>query len=283
MKQESSTFPAEKQRTAVSEEYEQAAEYLDKFRDLLEDESDHLRQAGFPVSTDCRIDPAKTNFLPESNIQAHRNQVQLERNRQKENTGEDKEKRDVGELLEVVLLLSLNKLWFDGRLVAVRASLYDDYFNGIDTLIIDTKTGVPIAAVDEATVGGMATKNNRSLRKKIEEGATMTYGVEINDSNKVIPRSYKNLPVFLISVTRQELLQLAKDLDKGRLTEFEIVQEIIEGLEEQAYDAVHGDPEDDRSKRGRYDNKRTAPKINRVVNPVLRKAYRRAGEIIKEL
>jgi hypothetical protein len=265
------------------DEYGESRKYLERLKDDLLDESQDLLRRKFPVDSECRIDPRATGIFTEEDTRRHTNQVSALEGGW-ENDSETEDSDVVGELLEVVLTLGINKRWFGGRLIAVRTSRFDDYVNGIDTLIIDTETGQPIAVIDEATKGGMKAKDKRVIRNKIEQGASISYGIDIDENNEVHPRSYKDLPVFYISLSVEDLLSLAKDLsENSELSEFKIVQGITEDLERQAENAIEEDPEEALDSSKKYDNQRSFPRISGVRNPLLRKKYGDALEIFRKL
>jgi hypothetical protein len=251
------------------EKIERALRYM---HDLMAAEAASLAHRGFPVGPDGRIVPEKTGLTSKADQSKHRLLVAAREAswRERETTPDAKRPSNVGELLELVKTLSINQLWFGKRLVSVRTSRYDDYEHGVDNFIFDTETGEPIAAIDEATAGGMKSKNKYATRDKVNNGVSVTYGFDIEkETGRVVSRTYTKLPFFLISVTTDELIKLAGDLENQELSQYNIVNDIIEALKNQAVDAALGDPEDDRSKP--------------VPDPVLRAAYRRALEIFKEL
>jgi hypothetical protein len=251
------------------EKIERALRYM---HDLMAVEAASLAHRGFPVGPDGRIVHEKTGLTSRAELDKHRQLIATREAswRERETTPDAKRANNVGELLELVKTLSINQLWFGKRLVSVRTSRYDDYEHGVDNFIFDTETGEPIAAIDEATAGGMKSKNKYATRDKVNNGVSVTYGFDIEkETGRVFPRTYTKLPVFLISVTTDELIKLAGDLENRELSQYNIVNDIIETLQDQAVDATLGDPEDDHKKP--------------VPDPVLRAAYRRALKIFETL
>ena len=124
-----------------------------------------------------------------------------------------------GEILEAVKTLAFNQEWFGGRLVAVRTTKYDDYFNGVDQLILDTETQEVIAAVDTTT---NPRKKAQELYRKISTGGNVRYGVGLNKENKVEKRSYsgsQTLPIFIISIDKLSLDNLSNDFSDQKFSE----------------------------------------------------------------
>jgi len=268
---------------------EKIAETLRFMRNSMATEAASLEQRGFPVGSDGRIVPEKTGLTTVGEQQKHRKLVAAReaewRAKETRPLAERKQSENTGELLELVKTLSINQLWFGKRLVSVRTSQYDDYEHGVDNFIFDTETGEPIVAIDEATAGGMAKKSITAKRDKVENGATITYGFAVDkETNRVSPKSYANLPVFLISVTTEDLLALARDLMNQEMSQYNIVQSIIDSLINQAYDAAYGDPEDVQIDRTPRNAHRTTQRLNLpVINKSLREAYGRALKIFEAL
>ena len=102
----------------------------------------------------------------------------------------ENEKRD-GALAETVVLAVLNK-FLNERFVVVRASSYDDYEHGVDTLILDRESGGVVCAVDEV-VGILgddryADKVSRAQKKLKEHGGMqVTYGLSFEKTEAGTP------------------------------------------------------------------------------------------------
>lgn len=271
------------------EVFDDAEKYLRELKDVLEDEASDLGRRGFPIESDCRIDPRRTGLEEGEVLQREENRTRELERRWKEERGSmeadpgggsrisrreaQKGTETIGELVETATLLAINKGWFDGftnRLVAVRTSRFDDYVNGVDTLIIDRETNQPIAAIDETTIGGAEKKFSYRMKEKVEEGARVKYGFEVTADNAINPRSYRELPVFFIKLSIEDVFTMAKNLlHDAKSPPYEIIQNILLDLEEQARRAVFSDEKDSE-----------APDVWR---PKLRESYKAALKIFEAL
>ncbi|PIT96826.1 hypothetical protein COT82_01145 [Candidatus Campbellbacteria bacterium CG10_big_fil_rev_8_21_14_0_10_35_52] len=132
-----------------------------------------------------------------------------------------KNKRD-GERFEQLKTIIFNRNFKDPNIIAVRASEYDDYKNGIDNIIVNKKTGQVICAFDEITDD---TKSRRYKEKeeKIKEinengGATLKYGLTFEDSSdgpKPVLKEIKKVSIFILSLSRRELYEEIKNFEKS--------------------------------------------------------------------
>lgn len=189
---------------------EAAAEHLEKISEFLKVESELLNNEGFPVGEDCRLEMSEFESLY-SRDSIERDQEKI--SRIEAHFGESQQE-EVAELLEAVKTLVFNKFWFDGRLVAVRTSKFDDYTNGIDQLILDRETFQPLAAVD--TTLDWKSKLPK-IMEKIQKGGSVKYGAGISEAG-VAKTAQSELPIFIISLKGEEVLDLARGIEAGDLT-----------------------------------------------------------------
>lgn len=157
----------------------------------------------------------------------------------------ENEKRD-GALAETVVLAVLNK-FLNERFVVVRASSYDDYEHGVDTLILDRESGGVVCAVDEV-VGILgddryADKVSRAQKRLKEHGGMqVTYGLTFEKTEAGTPElrrgTLPNVPGFCISLEKEELHTLIRECDftpQSDITDGEkkLFERIIAALERQ--------------------------------------------------
>ncbi|MBP6949011.1 MAG: hypothetical protein KBB50_02985, partial [Candidatus Pacebacteria bacterium] len=103
------------------------------------------------------------------------------------------------------------------RFLVVRTSIFDDYKNGIDNLILDKETGAIICAFDEVLEN--EGDRNRGASKKIEKikksavlgGTRAKYGVSLKEK-KVVRSPARNIPVFYLNIESKDLAELTNDL-----------------------------------------------------------------------
>lgn len=238
----------------IHEETEKIIEYREGLKDYLKEEAENLRKIGFGVDDECRIKPGEfKNLFGAENV--NRDLKWLEQKKAKfEKETPEKIKSEAWEMAKT---LAFNNLWFDKKLIAVRTSEYDDVSKGVDQLIFDTETKTPLAAVDATT--NWKDKSNE-VHKSITNGAVVKYGFGFeNDAWQ--RKSYYNLPLFIISIKNEELLEVLKNLEKEELSyEGKLVQnKILEELKLQS------------------------EKFAESASPKLKSSYEKAGKIFKKL
>lgn len=166
-----------------------------------------LRKMGFEVDDECRINPEA--FAPLYSVinRARNDKAVADLERKFKPIGKEKVER--GEILEMAKTLGFNKHWFGKRLLALRTAKYDDYVNGVDNLIIDKETFEPLAAVDTTTA--YLTKA-KQLAERIQNGSQIKYGYGL-DKKGIKKTTYRNLPLFIISFSPDELDKLSENYE----------------------------------------------------------------------
>ncbi len=106
-----------------------------------------------------------------------------EQHKNNEKWQDDKEKNP-SSIAEMAIHLTLNKQ-FGGEFIVARASEFDDYFNHIDNVIIDKKTGAVICGFDDV-LGKDGDDGGNKKREKISKewqhnGSKLNYGATINE------------------------------------------------------------------------------------------------------
>ncbi len=148
--------------------------------------------------------------------------------------------------LEKVITALFYKLLREDFLV-MRSCTYDDYFNGIDNVIVNKKTGDVICAFDEVhdEVGGerQIGKTQKVLKIAQDGGAMLKYGMilkkdGVTGKQKLVKKPIINIPVFYIGLSTDELKSLLSgmsyDIDgKINQIEFDIFDKIMISLEDQ--------------------------------------------------
>lgn len=127
----------------------------------------------------------------------------------------EREKNGQMEMFTSVLFHKILKNEF----VVMRASAYDDYVNGIDTVMVNKKTGDIVCAFDEVhnhkNSARAEEKSKKTIKKAREGGATLSYGIEI-ENGKMKRKEIKNLPVFFIGLETEELEDVLANMDYGK-------------------------------------------------------------------
>ncbi|MFZ2188189.1 MAG: hypothetical protein WAV73_01330 [Candidatus Moraniibacteriota bacterium] len=149
-------------------------------------------------------------------------------------------------LLEKAVIALFYRL-LDAEFMVMRSSTYDDYFNGIDNVIVNRKTGAVICAIDEvhSEIDGerLSDKIQKVERIAKDDGATLKYGVMLKKdastgAQKLVKRPIENIPVFYIGLSAEELKSLLSGMNydvNGKINqiEFDIFDKIMISLEDQ--------------------------------------------------
>ena len=150
--------------------------------------------------------------------------------------------------LEMAITILLHKRFGD-RYVVVRASKYDDYFNGIDNVLVNKETGDVICAFDEVRMNERsdrdAYKKERSRKKASQGGATLKYGFQIT-GGKIVKQPIASIPIFCLGLDSEDCnalinnISYANKTDNPTLktqtlneTEKEILEKLLASIREQ--------------------------------------------------
>lgn len=126
--------------------------------------------------------------------------------------------------------------------VVVRSSTFDDYFNGLDNVIVNKKTGDVVCAFDEVHGERGQERHDQKLEKvkKIARkgGAALKYGLSF-EAGRPVRKSLANIPVFYLALSNQELRGLLDQMsygvdDRPNPAELETFDKLIGLMEEQA-------------------------------------------------
>ena len=243
--------------------------YVEKLKFPLQERAKKLREKGFPVGEDCRIDPSQFRaFIAESEIKKDLYRVAEQEKQWRRETAlkslKEQSHQNIiqknGELLETVKTLGMNESRCSCLLVAVRTNKFDDDFNGVDNLIFDTVPFQPSAAIDATT----NLLNKKDAIQKVQDGVTVKYSAEYTHAG-AIKRTFNKLPVLLITSPIEEVATLAKDLINGSESEEgEIARRnIVANLKQQAEQIAKG--------------------IIAIADPKLKEAYRKTSEILNSI
>ncbi|MFA6193848.1 MAG: hypothetical protein WC726_03260, partial [Parcubacteria group bacterium] len=141
--------------------------------------------------------------------------------------------------MEMAITALLVKILGDDFLV-VRSATIDDY-DGVDNIILNKRTGEVICAFDEVHEGGdgKRTDEKKEKMKKVArgEGAKISYGMGL-EAGQLRRTKMENVPVFFLSLKREELENLLNnmDFDLGSdvtAVENEIFSELLKSLRQQ--------------------------------------------------
>jgi hypothetical protein len=122
--------------------------------------------------------------------------------------------------------------WFQNRIIVIRTSEYDDYFNGVDHLILHPETLKVLAAIDTTTNWKEKIKNPKVM-ETIKKGVKIFYGVNYTKEGKINFGSLNEIPIFIIPIPSDELITIAENY-LNRISTFENKVKILNLLIEQS-------------------------------------------------
>jgi len=184
---------------------------IEKIIYLQEKLSENLRSEGIPVTNECRLQISGfQGVYPQDEIEIDIRIVLELQKKWSEEGGIKKE----GEQFEVIKTIIFNK-FLGNDFVAVRSSLYDDFKNGVDNIILDKKTGNLICAFDEvASISGkeFEDKKEKVLSKNIKQkGVKLKYGIYLK-GEKIDLGPIQNIPLFYLALPSDRLKEAIKKL-----------------------------------------------------------------------
>lgn len=213
-------------------------------------DEEKIRKQELEFSDANTTNPNRLNFFKERGLDTPEKRLDYWR----EKEGVEPEK------LEKAILCVLHK-FLNSEFIIARASKYDDYFNGIDTVIVDAKTKRVVGAFDEVRGTNSLLGNTKKLEKVFNKaqkgGAHLKYGINFeNDSKesqepqlnrsakfngveqKIIRKEMHHVPLFMIALSKQDLSDLLAGMNggaEGRPAEIEtkIFNQILDSFENQ--------------------------------------------------
>ncbi len=172
------------------------------------------QEEGFPVQTlTGRVDMLDPRFHAfRGDWQWKRDVAAMEKTKNAPSirvSGADVESRlfHEGEQFELITAVILEK-FLSRRFVVLRSSPHDDFHNGVDTILLDKKTGEIVCAFDEvgADNARLDEKEERAFLTNIRKGgARLDYGFRKNEDGKFVPASINNLPLFYLAISSKDL------------------------------------------------------------------------------
>jgi len=207
----------EKIPISIPERKETSTERLESW---LREKAKELKKIGFPVNEELRIE--ETQFIgvyPGKEIKRDREKVAqrreewLEKDIRERKFGIEK----IGEKFEKITTYLLNTHLENAGLVVVRASEYDDVYQGVDHLVLDIETGNVVAGIDSSVKSfdkEYEKKAQKVLEMNLKGGAIIKYGViakKEGEEIKIGKRRIQEVPVFLFNLPQTEVSDLIEE------------------------------------------------------------------------
>jgi outer membrane murein-binding lipoprotein Lpp len=174
-----------------------------------------------PIMDDGRIDPRhyRQSESPQYTDPATRADQKVVEGLLREQGGINIQ-RD-GERLEMYTMVTLNTA-LQPEYIVIRSSLFDDFQNGVDHLLVNAQTGKVICAFDNVAAAHNENEASEALRdsllakklarisgKNMGGGASVKYGIQItrsdNGKSALVKRPLSGLPIFYIAITADML------------------------------------------------------------------------------
>lgn len=215
---------------------------IEKLKILVESLAEKMRGEGVPVTKDCRIDmdgfkevyPLKFLDRDKEEIKNREAEWLSELSKlpsgEREKAKKNKEKADQLEMLKTVIFAK----FLGEEYLSVRTSLYDDYVNHADNVILEKKTGNLACALDE--VGDMEGPTYEKKTKDVlgrniyRKGVSLKYGLKFEQGKLRLGKTEK-APIFYLALKDlfiekgiRELTSLEKKSDfEKKLFEYFII------------------------------------------------------------
>jgi hypothetical protein len=215
---------------------------MKEFSDLFGEEAvrqdeEKVEKQELEFSDANTTNPSRLAFFEEKGLNTP--EKRLEHWREKERTEPEK--------LEKAILCIFHK-FLHSKFIIARASKYDDYFNGVDTVIVDAQTQKVVGAFDEVRGTDSLLGNTKKLEKVFNKaqkgGANLKYGLnfekdsEKDSTQKITKKEIYHVPLFVIALNKEDLSDLLKGMNgeaEGKPAEIEskIFNQILDSFENQ--------------------------------------------------
>ncbi len=127
----------------------------------------------------------------------------------------DKKQSNISEMLFSYLMRES----LGDEFLVVRASYYDDYENGVDYILLDKETGAVVCGIDQVwgrgADDGAGKKDEKMKSKMLAGGAKLKYGLSFDEKNSLCKKELKNIPVFFLGISNDDLLKALSFLQKN--------------------------------------------------------------------
>ena len=200
-------------------------------------------------------------------------------------TDKDPWQRIDSEFFEQLVPLLFTKVMPE-KFIAVRSAKYDDYTNGVDTIIIDRDTGEILCSVDEFTSDKeMVTGHKvKKVMQVNSNGTVLSYGYKRESNDSFVPvKACGNFPVCVLSIPRSKVHEiigiLGEGLDNVSDLEKKAFKELIDGLHDSLNAILEGIRERERERKSDDPYERMAMRVEED----LKKRVNRARKLFSDI
>jgi hypothetical protein len=222
---------------------------LESLSHYLKKVQEKLQESNFPVTEDCRVNSESDFFR---HISKEKKEKHLEKVKSLEvKLGITHNKEKTGEQLEMLKTALFDKFLGD-KIFVLRSSKYDDYYNGIDNILIDKKTGEMVCAFDEVAFNDRSQDERLQEKKKdiyeknVNCSGKLDYGFKFkNNSQEIQPSIIENIPVFYIYFPSKYLRKTIKEFNSNEKLNKKVFNTLIKELKVQADNEcfIHNPPQ----------------------------------------
>lgn len=208
----------------------------ESLREYLKELAGKLKKSGIEVDEECHIDMKAYGLEARYAAQARKDILDIEKREtkwEKEKGKADKkplqEKMSNGKKMEMFKTALFNKA-LGGKFFILRSSLFDDYNNGIDNVIVERGTGAVVGAFDEVvSKDGKAEKAGKVAAHNTKGGAFLKYGIGLKDG-QIIKQKNEHIPLFYLALEKEELIQAINNFDASEENLSELEKQLLEKL-----------------------------------------------------
>jgi len=145
-------------------------------------------------------------------------------------------------IFEMLVTVIFNKI-LKSDFIIVHTSKNDDINHHADNVIIDKKTGNIVCTLDEVKTNARSRRYDEKLDKvrkyNKRNGIFIEDGVELNEQNKLFKTANKNIPLFLLQISEEEIKEILEKMNidsREDVSEIElkVFDKLIRSLESQA-------------------------------------------------
>lgn len=217
-------FGKEPQFVARPEKKESLTQKFEKLQDFVKEMSDELKKEGIPVNEKGRVDTDKfEGAYRKEIIEADKDWVDDLKKQWERGIVSGSQwggllsreqilrQKTIGETWEMLVTAILHKC-LGKDFIVVRTSEYDDFRNGVDSLIIDRASGSIVCAFDEVgDISGQrfeAKKEKVIKRNQYNGGADVFYGLSFKErqgTRQLKKGEIKHIPLFYFASSEDDV------------------------------------------------------------------------------
>lgn len=225
------TIPGASAEINEKESYFEQVKEVDAFLETIAGE---MRKENIPVRDDGRIDmEAFADIYPD--MQNDKEEVErlqeIFREKIPPRDWQEKQRASKGEQLEMLTVITLFKK-LRRHFIVVRASLYDDYKNKADTILIDRDTNTPLCTLDEVSaIGGPKFEKKKQFTMRQngrQNGAHIKYGLAANKDGTISKTQMQHIPSFYFPLPPERLEAGIREIELSLDTESQFEKDFFE-------------------------------------------------------